>query len=166
MTYQPSIDVEGSLQRWAPGIMLCAAGLLAAYSFSTEGAKPPRNSSAFGCYISNNRPPILIGKRGLQIVGSSLKPIPFSLDWNDEGIFLWPEKRLVLTDDPQGGGAFTVRDEAGYAFNFVNILNGSVYPDVDATELETFQMITANDRRAAYTKTDPVRCNPILTNGS
>ena len=159
MTYKPSIDAEGDLRRWAPIMMLCAGGLIAAYSFTKEGAKPPANSSAFGCYISDKRPPILIDEHGLQIVDSNMETIPFSLDWNDEGIFLWPERRIVLSDDPQTG-SFTVKNEAGHAFNFVNVLDGGVYPDVDAANLETFQILTANGRRAAYTKTDPVRCNP------
>lgn len=158
MPYKPDVDLERNLERFLPIVGYALFGILIVYSLLRDPPEPIPNSSAYGCYASQLRPSIFIDENGIQVVNSDLPNVSYTLDWDDEGITLWPEKRLQLVETSIRR-SFEVLDEPGYAFRFVDVIDGNVYPDVDATRLDTFQLITSDHRLAAYSRTTLDNCN-------
>jgi hypothetical protein len=158
MPYKPKIELESRLEYLLPIVIWVAFAVLIAYWILREPTRSIANSSAFGCYISAQRPIILINEAGLQIINSDLPAVQFEIDWNDEGITIWPQNRLRLVDRAQDP-FFEVTNTPGTAIRFIEIIDGRAYPDLDEAELDNFQLVIADDRVVAYSRTDMQLCS-------
>lgn len=157
MPYEAAADPERTMKRWAPFAVFGFGAILISFVVFKEPTGPPSNGAAFGCYISNNRPPIRINASGVQVMDAKTPVVPFRLEWHDEGITLWPENRFILVDRPEGG-SFQVEDKPGQAITFVTVVDSAVYPDVDAANLNAFQFFTSEGIRAGYSRTASEAC--------
>lgn len=159
MPYQPNIDNDRLIDKFGPYAFMALLAL-AIFLFSMQKpSPPPPNAAAFGCYVSADHPSILIDQGGLHIVGTRLQAVSFRLEWNDEGIYLWPDKMIELTA-VSDHSYFELREGPGNAFVFVKMENGKLYPNTNAATLETFEFSDTSYRRVIYRNDLMSNCTP------
>lgn len=149
MPYQP-FDTERVLGRLLNPAIFAGGAVLFISIGLREPIPPPANAWAYGCYVTQNSPPIIIEGSGIRPLDGQARAVPFRLEWDDGGIILWPAQRIVFVREQEGGISYQVEDGPGNAFLFVTVVGGNVYPGVNKERLETFQVSTHDGNVVAF----------------
>lgn len=144
--------------RW--GAFAMVALIVAVIAIFHPVAKPdPPNSAAYGCYITDNAPSILLGESGMSIQQRGFLGIPFHLERHKTAITL-------VADAPIRGEIaagrylyFRYHPGAGRFLDFQKIEGGRRSGQFDETKLTMFSMVADDGNEIIYAKAPLTECS-------
>lgn len=122
-------------------------------------AKPdPQNSAAYGCYVAEAAPSILLDSKGMSIRQRGFPVIPFHLERHKTAITLTADAP-IKADVAAGRYLYSMYHPGiGTFLDFQKIEGGLRYGQFDETQLSTFVMLARDYHEIVYNKASLDRC--------
>lgn len=129
--------------------------------FQPFAKSEPANSRAYGCYVSDAAPSILLDRTGMTILQSDFSRNPYHLERHKTAITLVADapiqvnrlnKRYIYSLYHPGVGEF---------LDFHHVIDGHRYGQFDETQLSSFSMLANDYVELTYNKAPPAKCQPV-----
>ena len=139
------------LYRWG---YLAAIALTIAFVaiFQPFAKPPPPNSAAYGCYVADGAPSILLDPRGMSILQKSFPRIPFHLERHKTAITLTADAPIQA--DLVGSRYFysMYHPGEGWYIDFQRVEGGRRYGEFNERQLSMFAMLARDGGEIIYNK--------------
>ena len=124
---------------------------------------PVANSEvAFGCYVNDRAPAILLSANGMHILQPNFPIIPFHLEKHKNGYSLTADRPIKAEAQ---GRRFTYafyRPGDGTYLNFFHIVAGVKYGAFEKEDLDGFTMVARDGTGLSYAAASKKACTPGL----
>lgn len=129
--------------------------------FQLSDKPDPANSRAYGCYVSDAAPAILLDQTGMTILQPGFSRILYHLERHKTAITLVADAPIQANRSGNRYIYSFYHPGVGEFLDFHHVIDGHQYGQFDETQLSSFSMLANDYVELTYNKAPRGKCQPV-----